>query len=87
MNILELKEKYSHNELFSVNADSKFRFELFTALFENLHENKVVIHDRFTCIARIEKIEISTDFFTAFIVPLTFIKTGNPSDKRQQKAF
>lgn len=87
MTISELKEKYSRNELFSKDTDSNFRIELFKALFETLYENKVVIHDKFTCVARIEKVEISTDFFTAFVVPVTFIKAGTPSDKRQEKAF
>ena len=87
MTIRELKEKYSHNELFSTTFNSEFRQEIFTNVFQNLFENKVIIHDRFTCIARIDRIEILPEIFSAFIIPETFIRTDTPSDKRQEKAY
>lgn len=87
MSILELKEQYSHIELFSQNIDFDFRHKIFKSLFDNLFENKVVIHDRFTCIAKIERVEILPDYFTVFVIPQTLIPTGTPSDKRKERAF
>lgn len=87
MTIKELKERYSHNELFAKEFDSELRQEVFTRIFHKLFENKVVIHDRVTCIAGIEKIEILPESFSAFIIPETFIRTDTPSDKRQEKVF
>ena len=87
MTMTELNEKYSHDELFSKEFDSELRQEVFTHIFKNLFEDKVVIHNRFTCIARIEKIEILPESFSAFIIPETFIRTDTPSDKRQEKVF
>ena len=87
MTIKELKDKHSQDELFSKEFDSELRQEVFTRIFQKLFEDKVVIHNRFTCIARIEKIEILPDSFSAFIIPETFIRTDTPSDKRQEKVF
>lgn len=87
MTIKELKDKHSQDELFSKEFDSELRKEIFTRIFQKLFEDKVVIHNRFTCIARIEKIEILPESFSAFIIPETFIRTDTPSDKRQEIVF
>lgn len=87
MTIKELKDKHSQDELFSKEFDSELRQEIFTRIFQKLFEDKVVIHNRFTCIARIEKIEILPESFSAFIIPETFIRTDTPSDKRQEIVF
>lgn len=87
MTILEIKKKYSHSDLFSGNINFDLRHKIFSSLFDNLFESKVVIHDRFTCIAKIERFEILPEYFTVFIVPQTFIPTGTPSDKRMLRAF
>ena len=87
MTISEVKGKYTHNELFSPDSNVELRNSIFTSLFENLFENKIVIHDRFTCIATIKHVEILPDLFSAFIIPETFIYTETPSDKRQEIVF
>ena len=87
MTIKELKDKHSQDELFSKEFDSELRQEVFTRIFQKLFEDKVVTHNRFTCIARIEKIEILPESFSAFIIPETFIRTDTPSDKRQEIVF
>jgi len=87
MNILELNQKYKNGELTSAQGDKQFRFKIFASLFDNLFENKIVIHDRFTCIAKIERIGLLPDYFSAFVIPQTFIRTGTPSDNRQERVF
>ena len=87
MNIKEVTKYNTLNNVFSKSTDPAFRQKVFNDVFDNLFEDKVVIHNRFTCIARIEKIEILPESFSAFIIPETFIRTDTPSDKRQEKVF
>ena len=87
MTINELTKYNSLNNVFSKSTDPVFRQKLFNDVFNNLFESKVVIHDRFTCVAKIDKIEILLESFFAFIVPQTFIRTDTPSDKRQEKVY
>lgn len=87
MTITELKENYSHGEIFSKDTDFDLRVKIFKPIFDNLFENKVVVHDKFTCIAKIERVEILPDYLNVFLVPQTFIPRGTPSDKRMKRAF
>ena len=81
MTIAEIRAKYSNEELFSDNVDFDFRNEIFTAIFDNLYEKKIVYHERFTCIGIVKNVEILPDSFSVFIVPQSLILTGTPYDE------
>ena len=87
MTIEELKNTYTNGELTSSEGNMQFKHKVLSPLFKNLYENKIVIHDRITCIAELEKIEILPDYFSAFVKPKIFIPTGTPSDRHQEKIF
>ena len=80
MNIQELTEKYSKGELSSQIGDSELRRQEFSPLFRNLYENKVVYHERFTCIVKLENIELLPDRFSAKAIPHLLIEKGNKMD-------
>ena len=64
-NILELNKKYPNGELASTEGDNELRYKLFSPLFINLYENKVVYHERFTCIIQLSDIELTPERFYA----------------------
>ena len=75
MTISELRERYK-DELSSNPGDRALRYQLFAPFFENLFENKVVYHERFACLARLEDIEITPERIRATAVPLQSLYTG-----------
>ena len=80
MNIKELNAKYINGELSSQTGDAELRFKEFSPLLLNLYENKVVYHERFTCIVKLEQIKLMPDMFTAIAVPILLIEKGNRMD-------
>ena len=68
MTISELNQKYCNGELTAMQGDKEFRYLLLSPLFENLYENKVIYHERFTCVVRLENILFSPDMFEAIAV-------------------
>jgi len=86
MTIKELREKYSHEEIFSKDTDFDLRLKIFKPIFDNLYENKVVIHNKFTSIAKIERVEIRPDYLNVLLIPQTYIPRGTFSDKRIKRA-
>ena len=88
MNITELNKKYTEEELTSFPGDNKFRFEVFSPLFNNLFEKKVVYHERFTGIVILDEINISPKMFEAIAIPYLIIEKGSRLDKfYPQKAW
>ena len=81
MNISEINQKYTSGDLASCPGDGQFRYEVFSPLFNNLFENKVVYHERFTCIVKLEDIEITPDWFSAKAIPYLLIEKGNRMDR------
>ena len=81
MNIAEINQKYPNNELASLPGDEELKRELFAPLLNNLFENKVVYHERFTCIARLDEIELLPDMFMAKVTALNLIEKGNKMDR------
>jgi len=70
MTIQELKHKYSWEELSSMPAiDAKFRYEIFSPFFRNLHENKMIYHEGFIGIIKVEEMEITPEGFQAKAIP------------------
>jgi hypothetical protein len=52
MNINELKDRFTKGELSKQLGNSELKRIEFSPLFSNLYENKVVYHERFTCIVK-----------------------------------
>ena len=81
MNISELNKQYTKEELTSFPGDNKFRFEIFSPLFRDLFENKVVYHERFTGLVILEDVNISAELFEATVTPYLKIEKGSRLDK------
>ena len=81
MTIRELHKKFTKGELTTTQGDMQLRYEAFAPLFSNLYENKVVYHERFTCIIKLDNIRITPDLFEAKAVREWFIR-GLRSRKR-----
>jgi hypothetical protein len=75
MNIYELNKNYQ-KDLISVEGDKELRYYLLSPLFQNLYENKVVYHERFTCIVQLSKIVLTPELFEAKAERQLIIKTG-----------
>ena len=80
MNIKELNEKYTKGELSKQCGNSKLKRNEFSPLFANLYQNKVVYHERFTCIVKLDHIELLPDRFEAIAIPHLLIEKGNRMD-------
>ena len=81
MTIKELHQNYSQHDLSYFPGDRNLRFELFSPIFNNLFENKVVYHERFTGIIQLENITLTPERFEATAVPLLQIVKGSRLDK------
>ena len=78
MTIDELMRSYSKHDLSYFPGDNDLRYRLFSPLFTNLFEDKVVYRERFVCVARLESIMVTSEGFSATAVPLTHIEfTGD----------
>ena len=82
MTISELSKKCTNGELTSTRGDQGFRYLALSPLFTNLYENKVVCHDRFTSIIRLEDLEISPIQFQATAIRHLLIDNGAFRHKR-----
>ena len=82
MTISELRKKYKNGELTSTQGDREFRYLALSPLFTNLYENKVVCHDRFTSIIRLEDLEITPVQFKATAILHLLIDSGAFRRKR-----
>lgn len=65
MTIEELNKKYVNNELSLGSGNKELRYQALSPLFKNLNDNKVVYHERFTCIIRLEDIQLTPEHFKA----------------------
>jgi hypothetical protein len=85
MTIQELNKKYINGELSNYPGDNSFRYEVISPLFNNLFENKVVYHERFTCIVILENLIIKPELFEATAKPYLQIEKGSRLDKTYPK--
>jgi hypothetical protein len=76
--IESLRSKYSREDLNSLPGDHDLRFKIFSPIFANLHENKIVYQERFLALVRLENIDISSEGFEATAVPYRLIERGVP---------
>lgn len=74
MTIDELRENYTADELSHFPGDGDLRYRLFSPLFADLFENKVIYRERFVCVVLLENIEINPEFFNATAIPLINIE-------------
>ena len=77
MTITELNKKYQNGELSSSVGDQEFRYLLFSPLFMNLYHNKVVYHERFTSIIKLENIILTPEMFQATAIHHLLIDRGS----------
>lgn len=80
MTIQQLKSTYTREQLYSGACELKY--QIFSPLFLNLFENKVVYRERFVAIIQLEEIKITPERFDATAIPLINIETGGPLSKR-----
>lgn len=72
MTIEELNTIYPI-ELSLIPGDNDLRFKLLSPLFQNLFENKIIYHERFTCLAQLSEIELTPSIFKAKVKRLSLI--------------
>jgi len=81
MTIPELKSNHSVSDLSSFPGDKQLRYDLFSPLLKNLFENKVVYHERFTGIIKLEDVVITPERFEATAIPYLLIEKSERLDR------
>lgn len=61
MTILDLHQDYTEDEPSLFPGDRRLRYRAFAPLFFDLHEQKIVYHERFLCVVELENIELSEE--------------------------
>jgi hypothetical protein len=74
MTLQELHVKYSYKDLAGIPGDAELRLKLFAPILNDLYENKIVYYERFMCIAILENIQITPEYFQATATPYLKIK-------------
>ena len=73
----DLLKKYPDGNFEQFPGDNEFRYKVFSPLFENLYENKMIYHENGKyLLIRVENIEIMPDGFSATAIPLKFLFTN-----------
>jgi hypothetical protein len=67
-----------------MDTDGAKEYAKYSQLFKKLYENKVVYHERFSCIIKLEDIKITEERFEATAVPFLQIINGS---KRLDKTY
>jgi hypothetical protein len=80
MTIDELIQSYSEHDLSRFPGDNDLRHRLFSPLFMNLYEDKIVYRERFVCVARLQDIKVTSGSFSAIAVPLIHIEFAGTSE-------
>jgi hypothetical protein len=69
MTLEEINLKYSVEDLVSTSGDAELRLKLFAPILKDLYENKIIYYERFMCIAIIENLQITPEYFKATAIP------------------
>jgi len=72
MTVYELSEKYA-KDLTETKGDKEMRYYLLAPLFQNLYQNKIVYHERFTALVQLHNITLTPDMFTAQVELISVI--------------
>ena len=72
MTLVEINSKYSEKDLCSIPGDENLRRELYLPFLQDLYQNKIVYYERFCCVAIVENLVITPEYFEVTAVP--FIK-------------
>ena len=86
MTVNELNEKY-HEQLTSTKGDKELRYYLLSPLFQNLYQNKVVYHERFTAVVQLSDISLTPDIFFARAELISLIKSSRLRKKPLPKTW
>ena len=76
MTLQEINSKYSYKDLHCSPGSADLRRELFSPILTGLCQNKIVYYERFACVAVIENVEITPEYFQATTVPYLKLKAG-----------
>ena len=80
MTIKELNSNYSQEELSSFPGDNELRYKLFSPLFQNLHENKIIYYEKIIGIVKLKDIVITPERYEATAIPCSVIERGDEID-------
>lgn len=70
----ELHEKYNNGELSTNYGNKILKYQVLSPLFGDLFENKLVYHEQFTCIVKVEDMIITPELFNVIVVPHLLIR-------------
>jgi len=80
MTIQELRNIYSEEELGKFPGDKKLRFEIFSPLFQNLYEQKVIYSEKILGIVQLKDLIITPEKFRATAIPIQCIRRDHELD-------
>lgn len=80
MTIQELRSTYSKEELGQFPGDNKLRYEMFSPLFNDLYDQKVIYDEKLLVIVKLEDFIITPEKFSATAIPQECIKRGRELD-------
>jgi hypothetical protein len=75
---VKLREQYSEKELSYYPGNRMIRYKAFSPFFENLFENKIVYHEKFVCLIRLDDVKVTPKKFSATAVPLISMNRSGP---------
>lgn len=81
MTIQELRNKYSEEELSKFPGDKQLRFEMFSPLFQNLYEQKVIYSEKILGIVQLKDVIITPEKFKATAIPIQCIRREHEFDE------
>lgn len=76
-----LRSKYDDKTLSDFPGDNQLHYEIFSPIFKNLFQNKVVYYERFIGIVKLEDIVITPERFQATAIPYLCIERKQRVDE------
>jgi hypothetical protein len=73
MKISELLKLYPNEELTKQKGDPELRYNVYSPILKDLVGKKVIYRERYTCIIRIQNVEINHEYFEAKAVFLNLV--------------
>ena len=80
MTIQELKAKYTEDELSLFPGDKKLRYEIFSPLFNNLYESKLIYYEKVIGIVKVKDLVMTPELLKVTVAPDQCIIRNNQFD-------